>query len=329
MSKVFIVAEIGANHRQSYDEAERLVHIAKECGADAVKFQTYTPKEIAVDVPIVNGPWHGRSYHELYKQGSMPWKWHRPLFKLAREIGLVPFSSPFSEDAVHRLESIDCPIYKIASPEIGHHHLIAAAAQTGKPLIISTGMAELTEIWDAVNTAQENGCNDLTLLHCLSSYPALARNFNMETMRRLQHMDFKVGLSDHSLDNTAAIMAVTMGATVIEKHLLRNRFGDSPDSAFSLEPYQFSEMVRAVRLTEAAMGDVVFGPRPGEETSLQYRRSIWVVKAARAGEEITEEHLAVLRPASGVKPYNWDKLIGMRFTKDVSPCTPMSWDLVE
>jgi sialic acid synthase SpsE len=154
-------------------------------------------------------------------------------------------------------------------------------------------------------------------------------NFNMATMERLRHMDFKVGLSDHSLGNTAVIMAVTMGATVIEKHLIRNKFGTSPDSLFSLEPYEFSEMVKAVRHTEAAMGDVVFGPRPGEETSLQYRRSIWVVKAARAGEEITEEHLAVLRPATGVKPDNWDKLIGKRFTKDVLPCTPMSWDLVE
>jgi N-acetylneuraminate synthase len=329
MSKVFIVAEIGANHRQSYDEAERLVHIAKDCGADAVKFQTYTPAEIAVDVPIVGGPWDGRSYHELYEEGSMPWEWHRPLFMLAREIGIVPFSSPFSVEAVHRLESIDCPIYKIASPEIGHHQLIAAAAATGKPLIISTGMATPPEIYDAAQTAWKNGCDDLTMLHCLSAYPAETENFNMETMRRLEHRGFTVGLSDHSVDNTAVIMAVTMGATVIEKHLTRNAFNGSLDSGFSLEPYEFSQMVRAVRLAEAAMGDVVFGPRPGEETSLQYRRSIWIVKAARAGEEITAEHLAVLRPATGVKPYNWDKLIGKRFTKDVLPCTPVSWDLVE
>jgi len=251
------------------------------------------------------------------------------LFKLAREIGIVPFSSPFSVEAVHRLESIDCPIYKIASPEIGYHHLIAAAAATGKPLIISTGMAELSEIYDAAETAWKNDCEDMTLLHCLSSYPAEAENFNMATMQRLQMMNFAVGLSDHSIDNTAVIMAVTMGATVIEKHLTRNAFNGSLDSGFSLEPYEFSQMVKAARLAEAAMGDVVFGPRPGEETSLQYRRSIWVVKAARAGEEITEAHLAVLRPATGVKPYNWDKLIGRRFTQDVLPCTPMSWDLVE
>jgi N-acetylneuraminate synthase len=329
MTKAFIVAEIGANHRQSYDEAERLVRIAKDCGADAVKFQTYTPAEIAVDVPIVGGPWGGSSYHELYAEGSMPWEWHRPLFKLAREIGIVPFSSPFSVGAVHRLESIDCPIYKIASPEIGHHQLIAAAAATGKPLIISTGMAELTEIWVAVHTAWEQGCKDLTVLHCLSSYPAEPENFNMETMMRLQAMNLTVGLSDHSVDNTAAIMAVALGATVIEKHLTRNAFNGTLDSGFSMEPYEFSQMVRAVRLAEAAMGEVKFGPRPGEETSLQYRRSIWIVKAAKAGEAITESHIAVLRPASGVKPDNWDKLIGKRFTKDVSPCTPMSWDLVE
>jgi len=329
MTKAFIVAEIGANHMQCYDEAERLVRIAKDCGADAVKFQTYMPGEIAVDVPIVGGPWDGRSYHELYEEGSMPWEWHRPLFKLAREIGIVPFSSSFSVEAVHRLESIDCPIYKIASPEIGHHHLIAAAAATGKPLIISTGMAELAEIYDAAETAWKNGCEDLTLLHCLSSYPAETEDFNMATMERLRMMNFTVGLSDHSIDNTAVIMAVTMGATVIEKHLTRNAFNGSLDSAFSLEPYEFSQMVKAVRLAEAAMGDVVFGQRMGEETSLQYRRSIWIMKGARAGEKITEAHLAVLRPNTGVKPYNWDKLIGRRFTKDVSPCTPMSWDLVE
>lgn len=328
MSKLMIVAEIGANHCGSINTAMALVRAAKTAGADAVKFQTYTPAEIAADVEIKSGPWRGRSYHELYNQAMTPWEWHRELFKYARDIGICPFSSPFSVEAVHRLESIDCPIYKIASPEIVHHKLIAAAAKTGKPIIMSTGMAELGEIHDAADVAYTNGCDHLTVLHCLSAYPARAEDFNMETMRRLLHHNFNVGLSDHSPGIVAPVMAVAMGASVIEKHITLNRMNSGLDNKFSLEPYEFREMVKACRTAEKAIGQVVFGVRESEKDSVQYRRSLWLVKDIKAGEVVTEEHLAILRPNSGAPPKYLSEVIGGTVVKDQKAGTPFNGEFL-
>ena len=328
MSKLMIVAEIGANHCRSLDMAKALVRAAKQAGADAVKFQTYTPEEIAADVPIKSGPWRGLSYRSLYAQGETPWEWHRELFFLVRWLGMVPFSSPFSVEAVHRLESIDCPIYKIASPEICHHKLIAAAAKTGKPMIISTGMAELSEIYVAADCAYIHGCNDLTVLHCLSAYPARAEDFNMETMRRLLHSNFKVGLSDHSPGIVAPVMAVAMGASVIEKHITLSRGNKGLDNKFSLEPYEFAEMVKACRTAQRALGEPTFGVRPSEKDSEQYKRSIWLVKDIKSGEVVTEQHLAILRPNYGAHPSHFSELIGMKAKWDMPP-GPMTMDFVE
>lgn len=324
----FIVAEIGANHCQSYSIAERLVYAARDAGADGVKFQTYTPEEISANVLIYGGPWDGKHYHDLYREAAMPWEWHEPLFELSRRIGLIPFSSPFSVEAVERLESINCPIYKIASPEIIHLPLIAAAARTRKPLIISTGMADLGEIYEAAEVAEQNGCKDLTFLHCISSYPAKTENFNLDTMVKLMHHNFKVGLSDHSRSNIAAIAATALGATVIEKHFKLRDGMNTPDAAFSLTPSRFECMADDCREAAAALGEVKFGCRPGEETSYQYRRSIWLVKDIKAGEIVTADHLALLRPNHGASPAQWCNIVGKQAKWDM-PAGPMHLDFVE
>jgi len=325
----FIVAEISSNHLGDKHLAMDLVIAAKNSGADAVKFQTYTPEEIAADVVIESGPWAGRGYRELYAEGRTPWIWYGELFELARSIGIVPFASPFSEAAVGRLEKLDCPIYKIASPEITHYPLIAAAARTGKPLIISTGMATLNEIYDADEVARSNGCKDITFLHCISSYPAEPADFNLNTMVRLKHHQFNIGLSDHSLDPTASIAAVALGAIVIEKHFTLSRTMGGSDAKFSLEPAEFAELVKACRNAAAAMGDVQFGCRESEKTSFQYRRSVWVVRDVKAGEVITKNHLAILRPNYGAEPSFWDKIVGSTAKYDLAANSPMLLEYLE
>lgn len=329
MNKVpFIVAEISANHIQSYDRAERLVYAAKTAGADAVKFQTYLADDMAADVMIEKGPWAGQSYRELYRKAYMPWGWHKPLFELAQRLGMVAFSAPFSVQAVCFLRSLDCPMYKIASPEIMHYELIGKTARTGKPLIISTGMASLQEIYWASEVADTNGCKDLTFMHCISSYPAKAEDFNLNTMSRLMSHNFKVGLSDHSLDNTAVIAAVALGATMIEKHLCLRRADGGPDAKFSLEPHEFASMVRASRQTAAAMGDVLFGCRPAEENSYQYRRSIWVTAPVKKGEVFSAANTAVLRPNYGIEPNHFGMILGKPAKVDIPANTPFEWRFV-
>lgn len=325
----FIVAEIGTNHNGDYNNVLDLIIAAKAAGADAVKFQTYEPAGIAADVAIPSGPWAGRSYHDLYSEGRMSWDWHKAAFEFARSIGIVPFSSPFSEDAVEFLEKLDCPIYKIASPEIVHLPLIAAAAQTGKPLIISTGMATLDEIYKAEDIARHHGATDITFLHCISSYPANPEDFNLETMVRLKHHNFHVGLSDHSLDSTAAIAAVALGAIVIEKHFTLSRADGGPDAKFSLEPAEFAAMVTACRTAAKAMGSVQFGCRESEKDSYQYRRSLWLVKDIKKGQRVTEEHLAILRPNYGANPMCFDIFVGMKARHDLPAGTPMFINYLE
>jgi N-acetylneuraminate synthase len=325
----FIVAEISSNHLGDLHRAMDLILAAKNAGADAVKFQTYELDGIAADVMIESGPWAGQSYRGLYAEGRTSWDWHRKLFEFARNIGIVPFASPFSVEAVEFLEKLDCPIYKIDSPEIVHYPLIAAAAQTGRPLIISTGMATLGEIYEADDIARANGATDITFLHCLSSYPADPADFNLQTMVRLKHYNFHIGLSDHSLDNTAAIAAVALGAIVIEKHLTLSRADGGSDAKFSLEPDEFAAMVQACRAAAKAMGTVQFGCRESEKTSFQYRRSIWVVKDVKEGQVITADDIAVLRPNYGVAPCYWDKIVGSTAKYDLAANSPMLLEYLE
>jgi N-acetylneuraminate synthase len=326
--KPFIVAEIGASHNGSYSRAVKLIEAAKAAGADAVKFQTYYPEEIAVDVPIVSGPWAGRTYHELYREAAMPWVWYETLFGHARKIGIIPFATPFSIEAVVRLQTVHCPIFKIASSEITYLPLIKAAAQTGKPLIISTGMATFHEIMNAVRAAEEGNVTNLTVLHCIAAYPAYAKDFNLDTMRHLTAKGFKVGLSDHSLDPVAAIMAVALGAAVIEKHFTLSRDDGGPDAAFSLEPHEFSKLVYDCRMAASAMGTSTFGVREAEKESEQYRRSIWITRDIKAGEYFTEANMAILRPNYGLAPNCWDKLLGKRALCDIPAKTPTEWRFV-
>ena len=320
----FIIAEISCNHLGDKHRALDLILAAKNAGADAVKFQAYLPYEIAADAMITSGPWAGRNYQELYLAGYTPWDWFDELFTFSRSIGIVPFASPFSEAAVEFLErEVDCPIYKIASPEIIHLPLIAAAAQTRKPLIISTGMAELSEIYTADEIARCHGATDITYLHCISSYPANPEDFKLATLTRMINHGFHVGLSDHSLSNVASISAVALGAIVIEKHLTLSRADGGADAKFSLEPHEFAAMVTDCRTAAKAIGEVTFGCRASEKDSYQYRRSVWLVKDVEAGHVITEDDLAILRPNYGANPSYFDIFVGMKARHDMKAGTPM------
>lgn len=320
----FIVAELSSNHLGDKHRALDLIMAAKTVGADAIKVQTYECSEIAANVRIQSGPWEGMNYRALYRESCTPWEWHAELFAFARSIGIVPFSSPFSEAAVERLESIDCGVFKIASPEIIHLPLIAAAAQTGKPLIISTGMAELSEIYNADSVARAHGATDITFLHCISSYPANPEDFNLETMHTLKKHNFRVGLSDHSLSPVAAICAVALGATVIEKHFTLSRADGGSDAKFSLEPDEFFHMVKDCRAAAKAMGTVQFGCRKSEESSFQYRRSLWLKKNVKEGQVITEADIAILRPNYGANPACFDIFVGMKTRRDMKAGEPLN-----
>lgn len=325
----FIVAEMSCNHLGDYEKAKAIIRAAQWAGADAVKFQTYTPNLIAADVQIVSGPWAGRSYRELYKEAQTPWHWHGPLFDYVRKCGMVPFSAPFSVQDVGLLKQVNCPIYKIASPEITHRRLIEAAAGTGKPLIISTGMASIREIHGAYQYAVAAGATDITFLHCISSYPAPTDDFNMETLTALIKLGYKVGLSDHSKHHIAAVMAVALGATVIEKHLCLDRNFGGHDAAFSLEPDEFKHMVWALRQAAAARGQVTYGCRESEKNSYQYRRSLWFVRDMSPGQPISEKDLGVLRPNYGVAPDQLCDIIGKRVKAAVAANTPVTMELLE
>lgn len=326
---LFIVAEISSNHMGDYQNAANMIVAAKAAGADAVKFQLYKPAEIAADEVIVSGPWKGQNYRTLYARGMTPWGWFPHLFKLAKDIGITMFVSPFSEEGVVYLEKLDCPIYKIASPEINHVPLIKACAATGKPLIISTGMATLAEIHMAEATARQAGAKDITFLHCISAYPAFPADFNLATLLRLHHFCFNVGLSDHSRDSTAAIAAVAMGACVIEKHFTLSHDNKGPDAAFSLDPDEFAAMVKACRDAYSAVGEVTFGPRRSEAESFQYRRSLWLKNDIKANEVVKAEDIAILRPNYGADPKCFDIFVGMKAARDLKAGTPLRRDCLK
>lgn len=325
LTKPFIVAEISSNHRGSYDTLLKTIDAAAKAGADAVKFQTYTPSEIAVDLAIPDGPWAGCSYHDLYREAMMPWAWHEGAFRHARELGLVPFSTPFSLEAVDRLESLGCEIYKIASFEITWLELIKKAASTGKPLIISTGMATQAEIVDAWLASR-----GVIFLHCISAYPAIPRDFHLKNLKWYKEHGFQFGLSDHCISNTASVAAIAMGAMVIEKHFTLSRAEcGGPDAKFSLEPKEFERLVIDCHDAFYALGDEHFGPSEIEETSMQYRRSVWLVEPIKAGDVLTANHLAVLRPNHGLPPAEYSELIGKTVNRDLPAKTPMSWEFIE
>jgi pseudaminic acid synthase len=331
----FIIAEMSGNHNQSLDRALAIVDAAADSGAHALKLQTYTADTITLDIHegeffLGDSLWKGQSLHSLYKQAYTPWEWHAPLFQRARERGLICFSTPFDETAVDFLEQLDVPAYKIASFENVHLPLIRKAASTGKPLIISTGMATLAELDDAVSAARGAGCRDLVLLKCTSTYPATPENTNIRTVAHMRDL-FKceVGLSDHTMGVGASIAAVTLGATVIEKHFTLRRADGGVDSTFSLEPEEMKALVVETERAWQSLGAVAYGPTEAEKPSIVFRRSMYIAQDLKKGDALTPESLRCIRPGSGLPPKFYEVLLGKRVRKDVARGTPASWDLFE
>ena len=330
----FVIAEMSGNHNQSLERALAIVEAAAQAGAHAIKLQTYTADTITLDVRggsfEISDPdslWTGRNLHDLYKQAYTPWEWHLPIMERARELGLICFSSPFDETAVDYLEDLGFPAYKIASFENNHLPLIQKAASTGKPLIISTGMASLGELGDAVRTAREAGCTQLVLLKCTSTYPATPINTNIRTIPHLCELfGCEVGLSDHTMGVGVAVASVALGATVIEKHFTLSRAEGGVDSTFSLEPAELSMLVQESERAWESLGQVRYGPTEAEQKSTAYRRSIYVSADIAAGEMFTSDNIRVVRPGYGAPPSLYKQLLGRRARQAFSRGTPLSLD---
>jgi pseudaminic acid synthase len=316
----FVIAEMSGNHNQSLDRALAIVEAAAQAGAHAIKLQTYTADTMTLDVRggsfDISDPdslWAGQNLHDLYKKAYTPWEWHAPIMERARELGLICFSSPFDETAVDFLEDLGAPAYKIASFENNHLPLIEKAASTGKPLIISTGMASLGELDDAVRTARDAGCTQLVLLKCTSTYPASPENTNIRTIPHLQELfGCEVGLSDHTMGLGVAVAAVALGASVVEKHFTLARADGGVDSAFSLEPAELASLVGETERAWQAMGDVRYGPMEAERKSLMFRRSIYAAVDITAGELFTDANIRIVRPGDGAPPKYYKNLIGKK-----------------
>ena len=332
----FIVAEMSGNHNRSLNRALEIVGAAAEAGAHALKLQTYTADTITLDVLdgdfFIDDPrslWQGQSLHELYEEAHTPWDWHEPIMSRAAELGMICFSTPFDETAVDFLEKLEVPAYKIASFENVHLPLIRKVASTGKPMIISTGMATLGQLDDAVQVARESGCRDLVLLKCTSTYPATSENSNVLTVPHMRELfDCEVGLSDHTMGVGAAIAAVAHGATVVEKHLTLSRADGGVDSSFSMEPPEMAELVLETERAWRSLGHVSYGPGAVEGNSIVFRRSIYIAEDLEAGDELTRENLRCVRPGMGLPPKHYEILLGRRVRRSVKKGTPMSWDLV-
>lgn len=332
----FVIAEMSGNHNGSLERALALVDAAAQAGAQALKIQTYTADTMTLDIAerefYISDPdslWKGNSLYQLYQQAHTPWEWHEPIFSRARNHGMTAFSSPFDATAVDFLETLDVPCYKIASFENIDLPLIRKAAATGKPLIISTGMASVAEMDEAVRTARSAGCKDLILLKCTSSYPASPANSNLCTIPHLRDLfGCEVGLSDHTVGIGAAIASVALGASVIEKHFTLSRDDGGVDSAFSLEPQELKALVEESARARAALGVVRYGRTEAEERSLVFRRSLYIAQDMKAGEMLTTKNLRAIRPGLGLPPRYYDQLIGRRVSQDVERGTPMSWDLL-
>ena len=331
---VFVIAEVSANHGQDFNRAVDMIKAAKECGADAVKFQAYTPDAMTINADnkyfqIKHPQWGGQTLYELYKKAYTPWDWFRKLKKIADNLGIVFFATAFDKAAVDLLEEIDVPIHKIASFELVDLPLIEYVAKTKKPLILSTGMADICEIQEAVVTVRNAGVKEITLLKCVSSYPAKPEEMNLKTIPHMQELfQCPVGLSDHSLGIGASLCAVALGAVVIEKHFTLSRKTKTPDSFFSIEPQELQELVENVRIVEKALGKIHYGLTEEEKKSRVFRRSLFVVKDVKKGEILTEENLKSIRPANGLSPKYITIILGRTAKKNVRKGTPLSWDLV-
>lgn len=334
--KPFIIAEMSGNHNQSLDRAMKIVKAAADAGVDAIKLQTYTADTMTIDkdtdeffIADKDSLWKGESLYNLYQKAYTPWEWQEKIFRYAEDLGLICFSTPFDDTAVDFLEGINCPIYKIASFENIDLPLIRKVAKTGKPIIASTGMASVAELDEMVRTARENGCEDLTLLKCTSSYPATPEGTNLRTIPHMKELfNCKVGLSDHTLGIGAAVASIALGAMVIEKHFTLSRADGGVDSAFSLEPEEMRLLVRECNTAYQALGETHYNTQVQEKKSLQFRRSLYVVEDMKEGEVLTKKNLRSIRPGMGLPPKYYDMLLGMKVTCDITRGTGMKWDFV-
>ncbi|WP_220721079.1 pseudaminic acid synthase [Agarivorans litoreus] len=327
----YVIAEMSGNHNGDINRAISLIKAAKDAGADAVKLQTYTADTITInhdseEFKITGGLWDGYKLYDLYKEAHTPWAWHRQLFEEAEKIGITIFSSPFDNTAVDFLEELDTPAYKIASFELVDLPLIERVAKTGKPIIMSTGNANLSEIEEAVNTAKKSGCNELVLLHCISGYPTPADESNLATIPVLSEIfDTQIGLSDHTLDIGVSVAAVAMGATIIEKHFTLSRSDGGPDYAFSLEPSELASLVTNCKIARQAIGTVSFQSSESELKTKCHRRSLYIVKNVEKGEVICPEHVRSIRPSNGLAPKYLSTILGRKAKKNLPFGKPLAW----
>jgi pseudaminic acid synthase len=332
----YLIAEMSGNHNQSLETALEIVDAAARAGADAIKLQTYTADTMTLNLNapgfVIDDPaslWNGRQLHDLYEEAHTPWDWHRPIMERAAARGLHCFSSPFDDTAIDFLESLGVPAYKIASFESTDLPLIRKAARTGKPLIISTGMASAAEIDDAVRAAREAGCRDIVLLKCTSTYPAVPSDTNIRTIASMREVfGCEVGLSDHTMGCGVAAAAVAFGAVLVEKHFTLRRADGGVDSAFSLEPAEFGMLRQETERAWQSLGSIKYGGTQSEEKSRAFRRTLYIARPMRAGEVLTEQNMRILRPGFGLSPKYFETLLGKRVNRDVGAGTPVSWDLI-
>jgi pseudaminic acid synthase len=332
----FVIAEMSGNHNQSLERALEIVEAAARTGAHALKIQTYTADTMTLDlderefhISDPNSLWEGTSLYKLYQEAYTPWEWHEPIFRRARELGLIPFSTPFDASSVDFLETLEPAVYKIASFENTDLPLIRKVAATGKPLIISTGMASVAELDETVRAAREAGCRDLVLLKCTSTYPATPANTNIRTIPHLRELfGCEVGLSDHTMGTGVSVASVALGATVIEKHFTLSRADGGVDSSFSMEPDEMTALVVESERAWQSLGQISYGPTAAERKSLQFRRTLYITEALSAGDVLSPENLRAIRPGLGLPPKFLEQFLGKRVTRSVPRGTPLSWDLI-
>lgn len=334
----FIIAEMSGNHNQSIERAKEIIKEAANCGVNAIKLQTYTADTLTLnhrggmfEIEDDKSLWKGKNLYELYKSAYTPWEWHEELFDFANKLGLIAFSSPFDETAVDFLESLNVPLYKIASFENNHYPLLAKVAKTGKPVIMSTGISNIFDIQESVNVLRENGCKNITLLKCTSTYPASPENTNLNTIPLLKKLfpDCNIGLSDHTMGIGVSIASVGLGATVIEKHITIRRSDGGVDSTFSMEPHEMKLLVDEAKKASLALGSIQLDVQDSEKNSLIFKRSIYVSQNINKGELFTEENIRVVRPGNGLHPRNYKLIIGKKAKYDLKSGTPFSKDYIE
>jgi len=332
----FVIAEMSGNHNQSLDRALQIVEAVAQTGAHALKIQTYTPDTMTLDlderefrISDPNSLWTATSLYKLYGEAQTPWEWHEPIFKRARELGLIAFSTPFDDSAVDFLEELNVPCYKIASFENTDIQLIRKVASTGKPLIISTGLATIAELDESLRAAKEAGCKDIILLKCTSTYPASPENTNITTIPHMRDLfNCEVGLSDHTMGLGVSVASVALGASVIEKHFTLNRLDGGVDSTFSLEPHEFSQLVSETHNAWLSLGKIYYGSTKAEEKSLQFRRSLYITENLKVGDILTKENIRSIRPGLGLKTKYLNIFIGKKVKQDLQKGTPLSFDII-